>query len=174
MAQKLSIVGFKDKKVCPYNTLCHHLQCTRGLRKTKFMYIFTNKYQQCAPITDSRWVKIILFSAGINFKKYPSSIPPCLLLLQNYNPGCSPQIGSLENSKSKSSNIVFRTVHILKHQQTAHSTEESVWFPDTTHTWVPQLHVWTANPSPAPAVVAHINYSLRNAIRWPRGTAACC
>ena len=49
---------------------------------------------------------------------------------------------SLENSKS--SNIIFRTAHI--HQQTAHRTEESVWFPDTNHTWVPQLHVWTALP----------------------------
>ena len=68
--QTVRIKRFQEKKVCPYNAICHYIQRTSRIRKTQFLLITTMDHNPIAPATLSRWVKSVLTEAGVDVQVF--------------------------------------------------------------------------------------------------------
>ena len=69
--QRLTISHFADKKICPYNTLCHYMQRTWSVQKSNYLFITTSTFTQCSTATLGHWVKSVLSASRIDIKWFP-------------------------------------------------------------------------------------------------------
>lgn len=71
----INIPRFEDKKLCIIHTLSEYLECTKDLRKgeNKLFISYCKPHKAVTPDTISRWVKRVMYEAGIdvdNFKAH--------------------------------------------------------------------------------------------------------
>ena len=165
--QSMTISRFGDKKVCPYNALCHYLQRTHSMSKSNYLFIMTNSFVQCSTATLRHWVKTILSAAGIDVKKFPvhstraASVSKLAKLTKSLD-----QVLKLGHWWSKS--VFFK--HYLHRSTYFHKTADSSSKKKTTYTPCAapagKNHRFrSANPPPTPPLVAHANSALQQALK---------
>ncbi|XP_074654516.1 uncharacterized protein LOC141908379 [Tubulanus polymorphus] len=67
----------KNKKICPYMTICEYLKRTKIMRgnETRFFISYVKPYKKVCKQTISKWVKQAMSEAGVDVDKYkPHSI----------------------------------------------------------------------------------------------------